>query len=144
MSNLHPRCCLNFDFQKVDQHAGGKWLSDHNLASNEGHHMNTILSMTSYGLRRTIDSLERVRDGLQFSLGGRILPCFKMNINCLKFEKSEKLCEIEWVFPLKMPGHLLKTLGYVLPNVPCEYFTIQSFCYHSVYNSILSWLFLAW
>ena len=26
MSNLHPNCCLKFDFQKVDQHAGGKWL----------------------------------------------------------------------------------------------------------------------
>ena len=26
MSNLHPNCCLEFDFQKVDQHAGGKWL----------------------------------------------------------------------------------------------------------------------
>ena len=21
-----PHCCLKFDFQKVDQHAGGKWL----------------------------------------------------------------------------------------------------------------------
>ena len=26
MSNLQPNCCLEFDFQKVDQHAGGKWL----------------------------------------------------------------------------------------------------------------------
>ena len=26
MSNLHPNCCLKFDFQKVDQHAGGKWI----------------------------------------------------------------------------------------------------------------------
>ena len=25
-SNLQPNCCLKFDFQKVDQHAGGKWL----------------------------------------------------------------------------------------------------------------------
>ena len=25
MSNLQPNC-LKFDFQKVDQHAGGKWL----------------------------------------------------------------------------------------------------------------------
>ena len=23
MSNLKPNCCLKFDFQKVDQHAGG-------------------------------------------------------------------------------------------------------------------------
>ena len=28
MSNLQPNCCLKFDFQKVDQHAGGKWLID--------------------------------------------------------------------------------------------------------------------
>ena len=26
MSNLQPNCCVEFDFQKVDQHAGGKWL----------------------------------------------------------------------------------------------------------------------
>ena len=26
MSNLQPNCCLKFDFQLVDQHAGGKWL----------------------------------------------------------------------------------------------------------------------
>ena len=27
MSNLQPNCCLKVDFQKVDQHAGGKWLN---------------------------------------------------------------------------------------------------------------------
>ena len=26
MSNLQPHRCLKIDFQKVDQHAGGKWL----------------------------------------------------------------------------------------------------------------------
>ena len=26
MSNPQPNRCLKFDFQKVDQHAGGKWL----------------------------------------------------------------------------------------------------------------------
>ena len=26
MSNLQPNCCLKFDVQKVEQHAGGKWL----------------------------------------------------------------------------------------------------------------------
>ena len=26
MSNIQPNCCLKIDFQKVDQHAGGKWL----------------------------------------------------------------------------------------------------------------------
>ena len=26
MLNLQPYCCLEFDFQKVDQLAGGKWL----------------------------------------------------------------------------------------------------------------------
>ena len=25
MSNLQPNCCLEFDFQKVDQHAGEKF-----------------------------------------------------------------------------------------------------------------------
>ena len=34
MSNLQPNCCLKFDFQKVDQHAGGKWLiTNANIAS---------------------------------------------------------------------------------------------------------------
>ena len=26
MSNLQPNWCLKIDFQKVHQHAGGKWL----------------------------------------------------------------------------------------------------------------------
>ena len=26
MSNLQPNWCLKIDFQKVNQHAGGKWL----------------------------------------------------------------------------------------------------------------------
>ena len=26
MSHLQPNCCLKVDLQKVDQHAGGKWL----------------------------------------------------------------------------------------------------------------------
>ena len=26
MSKLQPNCCLKVDFQKVDQHAGSKWL----------------------------------------------------------------------------------------------------------------------
>ena len=26
ISNLQPNCCLKVDFQKVDPHAGGKWL----------------------------------------------------------------------------------------------------------------------
>ena len=26
ISNLEPNCCKIIDFQKVDQHAGGKWL----------------------------------------------------------------------------------------------------------------------
>ena len=26
MSNLQPNCCSKIDFQKVDQHAGVKWL----------------------------------------------------------------------------------------------------------------------
>ena len=26
MSNLQPNWCLKIDFQKVEQHAGGKWL----------------------------------------------------------------------------------------------------------------------
>ena len=26
MSKLQPNCCLKLDFQKVEQHTGGKWL----------------------------------------------------------------------------------------------------------------------
>ena len=26
MSNLQPNCCLEVDFQTMDQHAGGKWV----------------------------------------------------------------------------------------------------------------------
>ena len=34
MSNLQPNCCLKVDFQKVDQHAGGKWLI-HDIKDNQ-------------------------------------------------------------------------------------------------------------
>ena len=27
VSNLQPNFCLKIDYQKVDQHAGGKWLT---------------------------------------------------------------------------------------------------------------------
>ena len=85
-------------------------ISHHNLASNQGDHVNTILSMTSYRLRRTIDSTERTWRGLHFSLGRCIspLPSFQTNTNCLKFWEK---WEIEWVFPIKNPGHLLKNVG---------------------------------
>ena len=33
MSNLQPNCCLKFDYQKVDQHAGGKLLIHDNKRS---------------------------------------------------------------------------------------------------------------
>ena len=84
-------------------------ISDHNLASNEGV-MWIPFCMTSYRLRRTIDSTERTWRDLQFSLGRCIspLPSFQTNINCLKFWEK---WEIEWVFPIKMPGHLLKNVG---------------------------------
>ena len=34
MSNLQPNWCLKIEFQKVDQHAGGKWLI--NIVSGNG------------------------------------------------------------------------------------------------------------
>ena len=34
MSNLQSNCCLEFDFQKVDQHAGGKWLIHDTILEN--------------------------------------------------------------------------------------------------------------
>ena len=41
MSNLHPNCCLKIDFQKVDQHAGGKWL----IHDNKRHKDNQLQSL---------------------------------------------------------------------------------------------------
>ena len=34
-SSLQPNCCLKFDFQKVDQHAGGKWLIHYTKRRND-------------------------------------------------------------------------------------------------------------
>ena len=41
MSNLQPNCCLKFDFQKVDQYAGGKWL----IHDNKRHKDNQLQSL---------------------------------------------------------------------------------------------------
>ena len=42
MSNLQPNCCLKIDFQKVDQHAGGKWL----IHDTKHHKDNQLQSLT--------------------------------------------------------------------------------------------------
>ena len=41
MSNLQPNCCLKFDFQKVDQHAGGKWLI-HDTERRKDNHLQSL------------------------------------------------------------------------------------------------------
>ena len=41
MSNLLPNCCLKVDFQKVDQHAGGKWLI-HDSKRCKGNHLQSL------------------------------------------------------------------------------------------------------
>ena len=41
MSNLQPNCCLKFDFQKVDQHAGGKWLI-HDIKSRKDNQLQSL------------------------------------------------------------------------------------------------------
>ena len=41
MSNLQPNCCLKFDFQKVDQHAGGKWLI-HDTKRRKGNQLQSL------------------------------------------------------------------------------------------------------
>ena len=37
MSNLQPNCCLKFDFQKVDQHTGGKCLTNDTKRRKDNH-----------------------------------------------------------------------------------------------------------
>ena len=41
MSNLQPNCCLKFDFQKVDQDAGGKWLI-HDTKRHKGNQLQSL------------------------------------------------------------------------------------------------------
>ena len=41
MSNLHPNCYLKFDFQKVDQHAGDKWLI-HDTKHRKGNQLQSL------------------------------------------------------------------------------------------------------
>ena len=41
MSNPQPNCCLKFDVQQVDQHAGGKWL----IHSTKRHKDNQLQSL---------------------------------------------------------------------------------------------------
>ena len=46
MSNLQPNCCLEFDFRKVDQHAGGKWL----IHDTKRRKDNQLQSLRAWGL----------------------------------------------------------------------------------------------
>ena len=41
MVNLQPNYCLKVDFQKVDQHAGGKWLI-HDTKRRKGNQLQNI------------------------------------------------------------------------------------------------------
>ena len=41
MSNLQPNCCLKTDFQKVDQHARGKWLI-HDTKRRKGNQLQSL------------------------------------------------------------------------------------------------------
>ena len=47
MSNIQPNCCLKFDFQKVDQHAGGKWLI-HDTKRRKGNQLQAWNSPADY------------------------------------------------------------------------------------------------
>ena len=42
MSKLQPNCCLKIDFQKVDQHAGGKWLIHDTKRRNDNSYQNVM------------------------------------------------------------------------------------------------------
>ena len=50
LSNLQPNCSLKFDFQKVDQHAGGKWLihDTKRRKENQLFHWNYISPINAY------------------------------------------------------------------------------------------------
>ena len=52
MSNLQPNCCLEVDFQKVDQHAGGKWLIHDSKRRKDKIVVRTVIMITR--LRLTI------------------------------------------------------------------------------------------
>ena len=41
MSNLQPKWCSKIDFQKVDQHAGGKWLI-HDTKRHKDNHLQSL------------------------------------------------------------------------------------------------------
>ena len=47
MSNLQSNCCLEFDFQKVDQHAGGKWLI-HDTKRRKNNQLQSLKSPAEY------------------------------------------------------------------------------------------------
>ena len=47
MSNLQPNCCLEFDFQMVDQHAGGKWLI-HDTKRRKDNQLQSLKSPAEY------------------------------------------------------------------------------------------------
>ena len=47
MSNLQPNWCLKIDFQKVDQHEGGKWLI-HDIKSHKDNQLQSLNSPAEY------------------------------------------------------------------------------------------------
>ena len=56
MSNLQPKCCLKVDFQKMDKHAGGKWLIHDTKTPQESllsGHANFLRLIVPFGIWQT-------------------------------------------------------------------------------------------
>ena len=85
MSNLQPNCCLNVDFQKLDQHAGGKWLI-HDTKRHKDNRLQSLKSPAEYPSWVAKCDIKR-------SDGTMLIPIFWKEVQAQKLPGSWEIAE---------------------------------------------------
>ena len=93
MSNLQPNCCLEFDFRKVDQHAGGKWLI-HDTKRRKDNQLQSLKLPCSWVARCDIKG----------SVGTVLNPIFSKKVQGQQ-GKSEGFDSCDWPSNLKLDSN---------------------------------------
>ena len=78
MSNLQPNCCLEFDFRKVDQHAGGKWLI-HDTKRRKENQLQSLKPMINFRLSSVCHTSKQRDHTQEQHLVDASLSCFMIN-----------------------------------------------------------------
>ena len=137
MSNPQPNCCLKFDFQKVDQRAGGKWLIHDTKRTISCKGWNSPAEYPSWVARCDIKgSVSTVLNPIfskkvqgqkhpgRWGIVEHQIPSIKMFKTNTKSHKHHSMCQTSWVWgPFLVGGFgrqpLYDEMGAAARNIHC-------------------------